>query len=73
MADEAGRGNYGHTRAALLDALHKLQNQFVADYLEAEKRSWGKLVEAQASFDAMMKGKSREQIFDMAKAHGELH
>ena len=69
MAGEAGRGNYSDTRSALLNALQELQNHYVDDYLQAGERSWGKIVQARAHFDSMMKGKTREQILDMAKTH----
>lgn len=71
MADEAGRGNYGQTRVALLKALDILQHRFIDDYLQDDRRSWGRVVEARARFDAVMKGKTREQI--LAMADGQPH
>jgi len=73
MADAAGRGNYGKTRAALLAALHELQSRFVNEYLADKQRSWGRQVEAQARFDALMQGKTSQEILALSRNGSTLH
>ena len=73
MAEEAGRERYSETRAALFDAVSTLSRRFVTDYVGVDRINLGKTVQAQARFDAMMKGKTREQIFSMVKTQSTKH
>jgi len=73
MADEAGRGNYADTRAVLLKAIDTLQSRFIADSIRDTTGSWGYRMKAQARFDMLMKGKTREQILAMYREGAQLH
>jgi|GEM_PF-2099234 len=73
MADEAGRGNYARTRTALLEAVDTLQNRFIAESVRDTNGSWGYRAKAQARFDTLMKGKTREQILAMYRDGSQIH